>query len=172
MPKEKSTPRSPVSRRMAYDTSFKLKVISKALELGNNRKTAAYYGLNEKQVRDWLKKKDQLAATSKSTKRLSGAGRPVNDKRLDNELINWVDTQRKNGNAVTGRQLQRQARRHSNGPDFKASDGWLRGFKRRHSLSTRKKTSLGQKLPNDYEEKIILFHRFIIQLREKNMYRL
>nr|XP_006817663.1 PREDICTED: pogo transposable element with KRAB domain-like [Saccoglossus kowalevskii] len=168
MPKE-TTPRSS-RRRAAYDVSFKLKVISTAIEWGNNRKTADHYGLNEKQVREWLKKKDQLGVTAKSSKRLAGGGRQVKDKDADNSLMSWFESQRTNGNGVTGKQLQRQALRVSTSANFKASDGWLRSFKHRHSLSTHQRTSIGQKLPPDFEETVILFHRFVIRLREQHQY--
>jgi transposase-like protein len=47
-------------KRKAYDASFKLKVVQFAINCGNNRKTAAEFGISEKQVRDWKKIADEL----------------------------------------------------------------------------------------------------------------
>ena len=43
-------------KRMAYDSSFKLKAIEKAKELGSNHKAADLFGVTEKMIRDWRKK--------------------------------------------------------------------------------------------------------------------
>nr|XP_002730631.1 PREDICTED: pogo transposable element with KRAB domain-like [Saccoglossus kowalevskii] len=106
----------------------------------------------------------------RSAKRLDGGGRKVRSTTLDDNLMQWFDGHRKNGNAISGRQLQMQARRIATETTFKASDGWLHSFKKRHTLSTRVRTSIGQKLPPDYEEKIAQFHRFVIQLRQQHNY--
>ncbi|XP_070545816.1 uncharacterized protein [Ptychodera flava] len=158
------------SHRWSYDTAFKLEVVSKALEWKSNRKTAKHFGINEKQVRQWIKAKDQLYTSSREAKRLPGAGRKVSNQALDNSLVQWLDDHRKKGNAVTGRQLQLQARRLGFQSDFKASAGWLRSFKQRHSIPTRSRT--GQKLPvpRDHEEEIVQFHRQVIQLSERHQY--
>ena len=46
-------------------------------------------------------------------------------------------------------------------PAFKASLGWYQNWKRRHSVSLHAKTTLAQRLPDDMEEKVVQFHRFI-----------
>ncbi len=154
----------------AYDVSFKLKVLQHAAESGSNRATAAHFGIGEKSVRYWKKQKDELECASKSAKRMPGAGRPVKDKELDESLITWVKDQRKEGIPVNGPMLRAQAKGKAEDHDFSASDGWLRCFKRRHCLSTRFRTSVGQKLPPDHEEKLLSFQKFLIQLRKKHEY--
>ena len=42
--------------------------------------------------------------------------------------------------------------------------------KRCHSLSLRTKTTLAQRLPDDLENKILQFHRFVIAARQRMQY--
>ncbi len=156
--------------RASYDTAFKLKVVEHALKNGSNRATAEHFGINEKQVRTWKKQKDQLSVAPRKAKQLPGGGRKVKDPQMDESLIAWVKEQRKDGIAISGTMLKMQAKRKAEDHDFSASEGWLRSFKRRHSLSTRASTSIGQKLPADHEEKLLSFQRYIIQLRKKYEY--
>ena len=51
-------------------------------------------------------------------------------------------------------------------PNFKASDGWARGFLKRNNLVLRAKTSIAQSLPGDLENKIYEFRRKVKQIRE------
>ena len=50
--------------------------------------------------------------------------------------------------------------------DFKARNHWCQRFMKRKNLSLRQKTTLAQHLPDDYEEKIVRFHCFIIDRRK------
>lgn len=51
---------------------------------------------------------------------------------------------------------------------FKTSQGWCYRFFRRHKLSMRSRTHIAQHLPEDYEEKVTDFQRFVIQQRKRN----
>ena len=53
---------------------------------------------------------------------------------------------------------------------FKAGNHWCQRFMKRNGLSLRQKTTLAQRLPDDYEEKIVRFHRYIIDLRKEHNY--
>ena len=53
---------------------------------------------------------------------------------------------------------------------FKAGNHWCQNFMKRNSLSLRQKITLAQRLPDDYEEKIVQFHRYIIDRRKKHNY--
>ena len=55
-------------------------------------------------------------------------------------------------------------------PSFKASRGWYEKWKRRHSVSMQKKTTLAQRLPTDLKENIVPFHHFIIAARKRSNY--
>ena len=74
------------------------------------------------------------------------------------------------GFAVSGLMLHLKAKEFSTDPAFKASLGWYQNWKRRHSVSLRAKTTLAQRLPEDMEEKIVQFHRFIIAARQRAGY--
>ena len=54
--------------------------------------------------------------------------------------------------------------------DFKARNHWCQRFMKRKNLSLRQKTTLAQRLPDDYEEKIVRFHCFIIDRRKEKGY--
>ncbi|XP_047107608.1 uncharacterized protein LOC124776590 [Schistocerca piceifrons] len=53
---------------------------------------------------------------------------------------------------------------------FKASRGWLSRFFNRNGLGFRRKTTIAQWLPGDYEEKIVNFHCYVINLHRKQSY--
>ena len=63
--------------------------------------------------------------------------------------------------------LRQKAKELSADPAFKASLGWYQNWKRRHSVSLRAKTTLAQRLPDDMEEKVVQFHRFVIVARQR-----
>ena len=66
--------------------------------------------------------------------------------------------------------LHLKAKEFSTDPAFKASLGWYQNWKRRHSVSLSAKTTLAQRLPEDMEEKIVQFHRFITAARQRAGY--
>ena len=55
-------------------------------------------------------------------------------------------------------------------PSFRASEGWLRKFMRRHSIMLRAKISVAQKLSKDLESKIDAFYKDVQDLREDGKY--
>ena len=50
---------------------------------------------------------------------------------------------------------------------FTGSNNWCYRFMRRNRLSVRAQTSLGQKLPIDWEEKVALFRSFVSNIKTK-----
>jgi len=59
--------------------------------------------------------------------------------------------------------LRIKAKELSTDPEFKVSNGWYTDWKRRHSISTRAKTTLAQQLPANMEDKVMQFHRFVLR---------
>lgn len=111
--------------------------------------------------------------TNPSTKRLPGGGRKLKDADIDREIFTWFTEKRSQGVRVTGKALLVEAQRRflAGGiTSFKASRGWLQKWKARHSVSTREKTTVAQKMPAQIEEKIISFHRFVILMRKLRNY--
>jgi hypothetical protein len=81
---------------------------------------------------------------------------------------------RNKGLSVTRDALMPKAKecaRNSTVP-FKASRGWCEKFMKRESLSLRWRTNISQKLPSEFETKLIEFQRFIIGLRRRYKYSL
>ena len=72
------------------------------------------------------------------------------------------------GIAVSRLMLRLKAKELANDPEFKASLGWYQNWKQRHSVSLRTKTT--QRLPDDLENKILQFHRFVIAARQRMQY--
>ena len=71
---------------------------------------------------------------------------------------------------MRGLLLRLKAKELSGDPSFKGSRGWYEKWKRCHSVSMRKKTTLAQRLPADLEENIVRFHRFVIASRRRADY--
>ena len=55
-------------------------------------------------------------------------------------------------------------------PSFKASTGGTQKFMKGHGLALSQKTKIPQKLPDDLEEKIVFFHRFVLNLRKEHQF--
>lgn len=159
-----------ISRYKSYTANFKLKVIDHALEHGN-RAAGRHFGVDEFCVRYWRRQQEQLKATNKSRKAFRG---PKSGKypQVEAALLEYIKSLRADECAVSIELLRNQARiiaRKESIParDFRASNGCATRFMRRSGLSLRKRTTLCQRLPSAYDDKVIEFHRFVIRIREQ-----
>lgn len=109
-------------------------------------------------VRDWKRKQEKLKVLPKN--KCADRGKPCLWPDLEREVRNWIDNQRQSGYIVTRNLIRLQARSY-------ASVGWLNWFMKRNGLVLRQKTKISQKLPHDFENKIISFHSFVINQRKK-----
>lgn len=157
----------------SYTAKFKLRVIELAEQQGN-RAAARHFNVNESHVRYWRKQKARLLTAKPASKAFRG---PKQGKfpALEQELLTYVEQVRKSGCAVSTEMLQFEARRIAvaksiSAAEFKASRGWITRFMRRNSLSIRRRTTLCQRLPSDFEDKVLLFHRHVIEKRKCNGY--
>ena len=124
-------------QRNAYDGAFKLKVIDFA-EKNNNSAAEREFGVSEKQVRDWRKKKSVIGDSARHLKKIRVMESPYAN--WEFSLNEWVLEQRQNGHAVTRNAIRLKAlsTAKNNGDEhFKASAGWCTRFMRRHGLSIR-----------------------------------
>ena len=90
---------------------------------------------------------------------------------LEKQIIEWITDCRSQGIALNTIQIRLKAKLYAkdmNIVDFKASSNWCYRFMARHNLSIRRKTHITQKLPDDYEDKLIAFQTHIIK-RQKIM---
>ena len=82
----------------------------------------------------------------------------------------WIVSQRENSRAVTTVMIRLKARelaKQMNVADFVGGPSWCCRFMRRHRLSVRARTTVGQKLPDDWEEKVANFHQFVLRKKEE-----
>lgn len=78
-----------------------------------------------------------------------------------------MDEKRKDGMPISRAVIQLKAveiAKELNIPtaDFKASLGWCKRMMRRNGLTLRRRTSLAQRLPSDFGEKLLSFQRYVI----------
>ena len=76
-------------RRMSYTAAFKLKVIEYAEKNGGNRSSQQQFGVNEKQVREWRKKKAELESGSKSSRSQRVGVKPYWPE-LEQKVHDWI----------------------------------------------------------------------------------
>ena len=122
-------------KRSSYTVSFKLKVIDSA-EKSSNRRASREYGVNEKLVRDWRKKKNELLKMPKTAKSARPGMKP-HWPELEEKLHQWVLDKRMNGIGVSGTMIRLMAKKMANDmpPEetqgFTGSTSWLYRFMKR-----------------------------------------
>ena len=158
-------------QRRSYDANFKIMVVNKA-ESSNNCQAAKTFGVTECNVRRWRAEKQRLKDANSQRKSFRGpqSGRFIE---VDRRVFEYVREKRSEGMPITRAVIQFKAleiARELNITGFKASLGWCRRMMRRNGLSLRRRTSLAQRLPSDFGEKLLSFQRFVINLRKKHSY--
>ena len=81
---------------------------------------------------------------------------------VDEELYKWILEKREVNNvSVSTFSLKAKALSLIKPilPNFKASDGWVQGFRRHFNLVMRARTSIAQMLPADLESKLTNFRQ-------------
>ena len=161
-------------RRISYTAGFKRKVILVAEEVGN-REAGRRFDVSEANIRGWRKKKESLQK-EKPTAKASGRGRKAQHPELEKELVDIIAARRASGCAIStvevriiASQIMKKKDPHTN---FKASACWCYKFMLRHHLSIRKRTSIAQRMPDDFEHKLLAYQKYVIKLRKKNNYSL
>uniref|UniRef100_A0A8C8RNE1 HTH CENPB-type domain-containing protein n=1 Tax=Pelusios castaneus TaxID=367368 RepID=A0A8C8RNE1_9SAUR len=119
-------------KRLAYKIPFKLEVVKYAKEHGN-RAAKRHFGPppTEKMIREWRKQEDQL-------------------QKLDKTKHTFLST----------KMIIYEAKRiavEKGIKDFTGSPSWCYRFMRRSGLAMRTKTRIAQKMPQEYESKILIF---------------
>ena len=85
-------------------------------------------------------------------------------------MKNWIIDHRKNGIAVSTKMILIEARIlaiEMSITDFAGTTSWCERFMIRNGLCMRAITTVAQKLPCEYERKIIEFHKYVINMRKK-----
>ena len=163
-----------ITKRQSYTVSDKLRIIQFA-EQNGNRAAEREFGVLESNVRLWRKSKENLEKMSRLKR--ANHGKKAAWPELEIDLLAWITEKRNNGLAILPSIVRLKALdlakdEKYNIPEghFKAGNHWCQRFMKRNNLSLRQKTTLAQRLPDDYEEKIVRFHRFIIDLRKEDSY--
>ena len=123
----------------------------------------------EQLVRDWRRQELTLNAVVGKRKKTCLRRGIVKWPELEEVLKDWVVDHRNSGHCVSTPMIMHHSRelartRGING--FRGSASWCQKFMNRNGLSMRARTTLSQKMPAEYEQKIMEFHRFIIRARQ------
>ena len=160
------------SPRASYSARFKLHVVMYAIDHGN-RAAGKHFKVDESCVRRWRSQREKLKLAPKD-KRANRYRVPAYPE-LEKDLTEWLSEKRKSGVAVSINVIRLKAlsiAQNTNIKDFKASVRWCNAFLECHGFSIRRRTTVAQKLPQDYEDKLISFQRFIIAKRKQHNYEL
>jgi len=91
------------------------------------------------------------------------------------DLHKWIMEHRNSGIAVNTKMIILEARKlaaNMGVEDFKGTESWCFCFVKRNGLSLRTRTKISQKMPEEYEQKIMAFHQFIINARKQSLFEL
>ena len=136
----------------SFTFEYKLIVIAWAAEIGN-RVAVREFEIDESMIRYWKKKKDVMTKLLKCqrTCRTGLAKFPA----LERTLKDWVVSQRENSRAVTTVMICLKAKelaKQMNVTKFVGGPSWCSKFMWQNRLSVCSRTTIGQKLLNDWEE--------------------
>jgi hypothetical protein len=152
--------------RNSYTANFKLKVIEFAVKNGN-RAAGREYNVDEKCVRDWIKQKTELKYMDR--RKRARRGKPAKWPELEEELKNWIlQKRREDKRQVSTLAIRLRAKElaKEKGLDtFKGGRSWCHLFMKRNDLSVRAVTSVGQQLPQNWEQKLTEFHNFYSRVK-------
>ena len=115
-----------MSKRNAYDVSFKLKA-AECAEKKSKEAAVREMGVDSKMIRNWCKQKQMLASLKKkgasSHKRQCGAGRKALNVNLEDALSSWILELCSRNIRVSRKMIWQQERSLSSSKDFHASAG-------------------------------------------------
>jgi len=158
-------------KRRSYTATFKRQVIKNSDENGN-RAFARNFGVDESLVRDWRKHRTALFKFKCESKRRAFRGDKEKYPELEKEVIKFIKERRKSALYVSYALISEKAldiakRMGITRPSFKASKNWVKRFMRRHGFSLRRRTTICQKLPADFEHKLTAFQSYVIAVRQR-----
>jgi len=150
-----------ISRRKSYTAQFKLEVVEVANEKGNHE-AGRLFKVGESSVREWQKAETVLKSLHKRKRAMRF--RRCLWSTIEKKLYDWVVNERAKGMRISRVRVLLESKRIAhvdNIKDFKAYPPWVFGFMKRNNLSVRFSTSVGQKLPYDWEAKLAKFRLYL-----------
>ena len=97
-------------KQMKYSASFKLQVVKFASDNSNNSAASRKFGIDEKLVRDWRRKIDNIKSLPKT--KCADRGRKCQWPELEKKVVEWVEENRKSGLAVTRNLIRLHAKKN------------------------------------------------------------
>ena len=97
-------------KRMKYSASFKLQVVKFASDNSNNSAASRKFGIDEKLVRDWRRKIDNIKSLPKT--KCADRGRKCQWPELEKKVVEWVEENRKSGLAMTRNLIRLHAKKN------------------------------------------------------------
>lgn len=159
--------------RRQFSVAFKKKAISYA-EVHGNLAAQREFGVSEKSVRYWRSQKQRLTSCS-NLKKTSFRGRIAAHPELECKVADFVRELRARSLPVTSECIRVKAVELARASglsreQFKGSPSWVRRFMKRKGFVLRRRTSICQKLPEEFDHKLVEFQRFVIDLRQERGY--
>ena len=168
-----------MKRRRQWTAREKLMMIAYYENGHSKRSTADKFEIEPKQLREWIRNKEQLMRVAPYNQRLNGGARPKYP-HLEVELIEWFKESRSQLKVVSRYMIQAKARslakkqiyqtEYPDIKDAKFSQKWVDGFMTRHKLVNRRKTTISQKLPENYIELQNQFLSYVLFRRKEHQY--
>ena len=158
-------------RQTTYTVKEKIRAVL-FTEAHGHRACARHFDIDESMVRRWRKQKVELSKKKVASKSLHAGPEPRWNE-LERKVFEWIEKNRQDGIGLSGTMIRLKAKvlaKEMNAVSFNATVSWCYRFMKRHSLVIRPKTHLCQRLPDEFEEKILSFQRNVIRLREQNKY--
>ena len=102
---------------MKYSASFKLQVVKFASDNSNNSAASRKFGIDEKLVRDWRRKFDNIESLPKT--KCADRGRKCQWPELEKKVVEWVEENRKSGLAVTRNLIRLHAKKNGTTNEYR-----------------------------------------------------
>ena len=156
------------SPRASYTASFKFIVVAYAVDNGN-RAAGKQFNVDESCVHRWQSQREKLPKTPRNKRALQGRSPAYPE--LEKEVAEWITEKRKAGTAVSTNIICLKAKsvvQKLGLEQFKMSKCWCYCFMDRFGFSIRRRTTIAQKLPQDYEEELIKFQRYVLAKRKEH----
>lgn len=143
--------------------------MNKYTEMNCNRAVGREFKVNVANIRQWRLEKNRLQQLP--TKKMAETIHP----QMEVQLNAWIQDARQQGVGVSMAEVLIKAKiiaKQTKIANFKASQEWCYRFFWRHNLhvSLKRRIHIAQRLPEDNEDKVTDFQRFIIQQRKWNYY--
>jgi hypothetical protein len=156
------------SKRLSYTANFKCEVIRCAEK--EKRKAAAIFGVDESNIQLWPKHKAVISRCEVSRRKFPGPKKGQFSE-TDDAFFTFCQERRKTGlfagYDLLGEETIKMARSlNISRSRFKASKGCAIRFMCRMGLALQRRTTICQKLPKDFEQKLLNYQRYITNLRK------